>query len=889
MTREEWQRVKTIASEALAQPDADRARWVAERCAGNDALRREVLTILASIHSAADLFETPQLSPLPALAILADAADAAESIVGGRIGPYRVLSEIGRGGMGAAYLAVRADEEFEKRVALKLIKRGMDTDAILRRFRHERQILANLEHPNIVMLLDGGTTPAGLPYFVMEYVDGVPIDAFCDANGLSVAERLVLFQSVCAAVDYAHEHRVLHRDLKPSNILVTKRGVPKLLDFGIAKLLDADTDRHGPEPTILARAMTPQYASPEQIRGEPLTQASDVYSLGVLLFRLLTGKAPFRRDVSAHGHSPAAGDETPPRPSTVAEPGSGRSPADRPRLLRRILAGNLDTIVLTALQRDPARRYATARAMADDIQRHLEGRPIVARTSRLDRIRHGARSRLAIAASVIALLATVIAFAATRLDRSDAGALPARAVAVLPFAIVGDHADLEYLSDGITEDVIARLSQAPNLKVIGRDSVHRYKGQEIDPQQVGRTLGVQAVVIGRVTLDGGRVSVAAELIDAPQRRTVWRQIYDRDVTDLQQLERELAQRIATGLQLTFSEHEASRFGQRHTHDPDAYQDYLKGRFFWNKRTTGGFRTSIDYFKRAVAKDPTFALAYSGLADAYGLLTEYHAAPASETYPEARAAVLKALQLDDASAEAHVSRAYLTQFYEWDWAAADREYTRALSLNPNYATGLQWYAEYLSSMGRHAEALAEIGKAKDVDPLSLIVNAVEANMLYMAREYDRAIEKSKEVLVMDPNFPEAYEYLKRSYDQKGMYRDAIAARQMRRRLLGLDVGETPALRAAANATSARVYWQARLEQELIEAKTEGLQPFEYAELLAQAGHTAQALEWLGRACRDTDFMMMYIRVAPNLDPVRAEPGYQEILNRSCRVATAADGR
>ncbi len=885
MNRDQWLRVKGIVADALAQPDADRAAFAAARCGDDAALYEEVRSLLESAAEAAQLYETPRVTTAGLLAAIAD-GDEAGQVVGGRIGAYRILAEIGRGGMGAAYLAARADEAYEKRVAVKLIKRGMDTDAILRRFRHERQILANLEHPNIVMLLDGGTTQDGLPYFVMEYIDGVPIDEFCEAGHLSIADRLKLFQAVCAAVHHAHEQRVLHRDLKPSNILVTSSGVPKLLDFGIAKLLDSDQGSHTVEPTLLARAMTPQYASPEQMRGEPLSPSSDVYSLGVLLYVLLAGRHPYRLD----GRSPQDAErvvceEVPAKPSVAAAATGGSQDEPEPGHRRRMLSGRLDAIALTALSKHPAARYPSAKALGDDIQRHLDGLPVAARAPRggpLAWLSAGGRRRSLAVASAIAALVAIVFAGATRFNRTAPPAVESQSVAVLPFTNVDGDPELDYLSDGITEDIINRLSRAPHLRVIARDSANRYRGHGVDLQQVARELRVESILTGRVVQRGTSVSVTAELVDAREQRQIWGERYERESGDLQSLQSTLAQQIATTLQLRFTDNERTRFARSYTQDAEAYQAYLRGRFFWNKRTASGFRTSLGYFKQAVERDPDFALAYSGLADSYGLLTEYHALPATQTYPEVKRAVTKALELDPDLPEAHISKAYLSQFYEWDWAAAEREYKRALELNPNYATGHQWYAEYLAAMGRHQEALASIKRAQAVDPLSLIVNAVEANILYMGGEYDRAIAKAHEVIAMEPNFPEVYEYLKRSHDQKGEYREAIAARQMRRKLLGRDVTETPALRAAAAATTAREYWQHRLEQEILESKTEGRQPFEFAELMTQTGDKQRGLEWLERACVEHDFMMIYVRVAPNLRALRSEPRYQDVLERGCRV-------
>src|SRR5262245_859384 len=296
MTRDQWRRIKAIASDALAEPESQRAAYVSSHCEGDEALRGEVESLVHSASIAAHLFESPTIVMAGAAAALEALTQFDTSRIGERIGPYRIVRALGAGGMGSAYLAERADEAFEKRVAIKLIKRGMDTDAVLRRFRQERQILADLDHPHIARLIDGGTTNDGLPYFVMEYVEGTPLDAYCHMQRLSIADRVALFRRVCDGVQYAHDHRVIHRDLKPSNILVTSDGTPKLLDFGIAKALAPDRAEERTEPSFISRAMTPPYASPEHVRGETMTPATDVYSLGVLLYELLTGRRPYRLD-----------------------------------------------------------------------------------------------------------------------------------------------------------------------------------------------------------------------------------------------------------------------------------------------------------------------------------------------------------------------------------------------------------------------------------------------------------------------------------------------------------------------------------------------------------------------------------------------------------------
>jgi serine/threonine protein kinase/TolB-like protein len=888
MTREEWHRVKSIAGDALGLPERDRPAFVAERCASDEALRREVESLVAATCAAADRFEVPATVTSDAAAALAEWEWSPVAAVGRRIGPYRIIRELGRGGMGIAYLAERADHAYARRVAVKLIKRGMDTDAIVERFIHERQILADLSHPNIAMLLDGGTTDDGLPYFVMEYVEGSPIDAFCGERRLPVEERLHLVRKVCEAAHHAHEHRVVHRDLKPGNILVTRDGVPKLLDFGIAKVVDVGSGPQARDRTLLLRAMTPQYASPEQVRDEPISPASDVYSLGVLLYQLLTGRCPY--DLGGRTLLDAERlvcEEVPPVPSRAIDIEAGRVGGHTATALRRRLAGDLDAIVMTALEKSPARRYPSAKALADDLGRHLDGLPVAARRGRLSAIAsrlRRARGRPFLTVAALLVGALYLGMLATRTRSATPEAPSTGSVAVMPMALEGDTAGgLDYVADGLVEGLINRLSAAPSLRVIARDSVYRYKGRAVDPQAVGRDLNVATIVTGRLQQQGAELAVSLALVDTRTQRNLWGALYRRPLADVQRLSADLSRDVASNLRVPLSRGTREVARQEDRQSPEAYELYLKGRYFWNRRTTTDLRKGIACFRLALEKDPTFVMAHVGLADSLGLLTEYHGSPAAETYPGAARAAARALELDETSAEAHASVAYVRQFYEWDLEAAETEFRRAIELNPNYTIARQWYAEFLSAMGRHDEALLEIRHAASLDPLSLIVKAVEANILYMARRYDEAIAQSMTAIDMDPNFPESYEYLKRSLDQRHRYAEAVAARQTRRRLLRLDVTETSALRAAAAATRPRKYWRMRLEQELIEGKEEGLQPFEMSEIHAQAGDAARSLDWLEKACHEQhDFMTMYMRVAPNLDPIRAEARYQALLASTCRL-------
>jgi serine/threonine protein kinase/TolB-like protein/Tfp pilus assembly protein PilF len=879
MTPDRWQSVKAVAAGALELPAERRAAFIADSCKSDADLSAEVVSLLQAAAAAAALYETPALAVRGATILLEGFGRVPSTLVGSRIGPYRVVSELGRGGMGAAYLAERADDAYRRQVAIKVIKRGMDSDAIVRRFLHERQILANLNHPNIAMLLDGGTTDDGLPYFVMEYVEGQPIDRFCTTHRLSTNQRLTLLRAVCDAVHHAHERRVIHRDLKPGNILVSEDGIPKLLDFGIAKVLDADLGNLTSDGTLLVRAMTPQYASPEQVRGGTITAASDVYSLGVLLYELLARRPPYQLTGQTRLEAEALiCDEMPLEPSRAvdreASERSGESAGD----LRRQLSGNLDAIVLTALHKDPACRYASANALGEDIGRHLAGQPIAARPE-------WSRWRRSPWLALTAVVATAVLIGVAQSRGVPQGSGPITSVAILPLTGRGATPDLEYLSAGITDGLTNRLSRMSSLKVIARDSAVRFSGPTLDPRDVGRALGVQAIVTGHVLQRGSELVFNVSLLDARDNTLIWREQYARPVDEIQALHAELAQRIAERLRVQLAPGERARLAEVDRRDPDAYASYLRGRHFWNRRSTANLQRSVGYFRQAAAADPEFALAHAGLADALSLLTEYGGARAADTYREARGAAARALEIDETLAEAHTSMAYIKQYYEWDWPGAEAAFRRAIELNPRYPTAHQWYAEFLSAMGRPDEALAHIRIARELDPLSLIVNTVEALVLYMARRYDEAIQQSLNAIDLDPNFPEAYEYLKRAYDRKGSYAAAIAARRARRKALGFDTTETHALRTAAAATSADVYWRSRLAQEHAESKTEGVFPWELAEINAQVGDVPRALDWLERACNDHEFFAIYMRVAPNLDPLRREPRYAALVARGCGVPRA----
>ena len=474
-------------------------------------------------------------------------------------------------------------------------------------------------------------------------------------------------------------------------------------------------------------------------------------------------------------------------------------------------------------------------------------------------------------------LALAYAWSSSKLPETKTVAT-VRSLAVLPFKPIGSEEEDAYLGLGMADALITKLSNIREINIRPTSAVRKYDAPDQDPVAAGRELGVEAVIEGSVQRIGDRMRVTVQLVSVRGGAPLWAEKFDEQFTNIFAIQDRISGQVAGALMLTLNTSERELLTKRYTENSEAYQLYLKGRYFWNKRTIEGLHKGISYFNEAVEKDPSYALAYVGLADSYSLLSDYGGLTPKEAYPQAKRAAMRAVELDERLAEAHATLAYIKTGYDWDWQGAERGFRRAIELNPNYETAHQWYAEYLSGMGRHQEAIAEIRRAREINPLSLIINAIEVSVLCIAREYDQGIAQGQKVLEMDPHFAEVYGYLKRCYEQKGMYREAISARQMRRKLAGLDAEQTAALREAAAATSARVYWKRRLEQEMAEWKREMSGRFEMAETFAQLGEKDQAFAWLERAYERRSFMMLYLKVAPNLDPLRSDPRYADLLRR-----------
>jgi len=504
--------------------------------------------------------------------------------------------------------------------------------------------------------------------------------------------------------------------------------------------------------------------------------------------------------------------------------------------------------------------------------------PMTALSLSTPRNRKRRNAALGLLAIAILIVAVAIPTVVIRNARSGSTSKTIESVAVLPFNNLSHDPELDYLSEGITENLINRLSQVSRLKIIAHNSVFRYKGKQVDPQKVGGELGVQAILIGRLEARGGELSISGELVDARDGTHLWGDHYERKLSDLQSLQGELAQDMASALRLQLSGEEKTRFGQGYTRNAEAYQLYLKGRYFWNKRTTEGMKKGLESFEQAIRLDPDYAAAYVGLADCYGVLSQVGDFSPNDVMPKAKAAALDALRIDETLAEAHASLAMIDELYDWNWKSADTEFKRAIELNPNYATAHHWYAMYLSAMGRNDEALAEIRRAEALDPVSLITNTNEGWILFCARQYDQAINKLQATIEMDPNFANAHYKLALVYEIKGMYKEAVEEHLKSKTLSG-DISENVEKLKAAYATSgSKGYYREELRQLKDNSSRGYVLPKYFVLTELQLGNTEETLKWLEAAYKERTEPMVYLKVDPRFDSLRSDPRFEDLLRR-----------
>jgi serine/threonine-protein kinase len=831
---------------------------------------------------------------------------------GKRLGHYQVRSLLGAGGMGEVYLA--RDTKLDRAVALKILSAEFAADKDrMRRFEQEARSAAALNHANIAHIYEIGEAE-GKHFISMEYIEGETLRNEIHREKNSLPKLLKYLAQVSRGLAKAHEKGIVHRDLKPDNIMITRDGDAKILDFGLAKLVEPTKPTGGDGvPSEVATARISQhstpgmvmgtvgYMSPEQAQGKvrEIDHRSDIFSFGCILYEAATGLRAFDgKDVLDSLHKIVYA------PTPQIRDTNAAAPFELQRIVRRCLAKEPEKryqsikdvgIELEELRQElkgfpefqqTVQSAARVRSVSPDEQAKPEGTyPLAIGTSEVGASRPTSSVEYVISgisrhkrAALAALLVVAgIAAASWYYLRSQNSKGAIHSIAVLPFTNVSKDTDMEYLSDGISESLINSLSQLPNIKVIARSSSFRYKAKEVDLQEVAKALGVDTILTGEVTQRGENLSISVELVHASDKTQMWGEHYDRKMSDFLAVQREITSEIVEKLKLKVSGEER-RSAKHYTESNEAYQLYLKGRFYWNKRTAEALQKSIEYFNQAIEKDTGFALAYAGLADSY--VVPANRLPPREAMPKAKAAAMRALELDETLAEAHVSLARVLAAYDWDWTSAEREYKRAIELNPRYATAHQWYGGYLSVMGRSDEAIAERKRAQELDPLSLVINFELGLAFYYGRDYDQAIEQFQKTLELDQNFFPAHNFLSAAYEQKGMYSEAIAEFKDAIPLKG---GGEPSLSKAGLGHVYAVSDKKREAQTILD-ELKQLSGQEYvpatsiALIYAGLDEKDQAFAWLDTGYEQHAFQMQWIGIDPRWDNLRSDPRFKDLLQR-----------
>jgi eukaryotic-like serine/threonine-protein kinase len=903
MSPERWQKIEAIFQDAADLPKDERKAFLANMCDGDIALRSEVEKLLKSDESASAFIESPVWTDSSFLSTSAkrhfsqslenglEQIDR-DSFLGQRIGPFKLVKEIGRGGMGAVYLGERADGEFEQRVAVKLIKRGMDSDFIIRRFRHERQILASFEHPFIARLLDGGTTEDGVPYFVMEYVEGETLYNYCDSRELGISDRLKLFQKVCAAIQYAHDKQIIHRDIKPSNILINRHGTPKLLDFGIAKILDPDLIHESLNPTAsMLRMMTPDYASPEQVQGSEVTPASDTYSLGVLLYEILSGHRPYNFTGRAlHEVARVVCEIMPERPSRVVEFDDQLLPKyigepervyglrnSTRRELGSNLANQLDDIVMKALAKSPADRYATVQELSEDISRYLGGVEVTA--PRYQAIR--------------------------RNDPVQLRAAPenSKAIAVLPFKFINlgpqNDTDDRFLGLGLADSLIARLSKVRRFVVRPMSSMLAYGEGVIDPIRAGNDLRVDYIIDGNIKKAGDRLRVTIQLLNVSENAAIWATSIDETITDVLTLEDTLSTKVIEALlpQLTGSELE--EFAKRGTEVPEAFEHYLRGRYHFNSFTEEGLANAFVCFHKAIAADPDYALAYAGIAVYYNWLGIIGVLPPQECFLPAIEAAQRSIEIDPELSEGHASLGFSLHAGKYDWPGGERHLLKALELNPSNSNAYVWYSIVLFTEGRFDEGLQYAKRAVELDPMTPFNHHNIGWGLYFARRFEEATDQYRRLIAEFPAYSFGHYSLSKVLRFTGDTKAALEVNEAAHQLMGESIfsllseaecyaadGQTAvaleqlsALKQLRNERFVSPYQIALVYCQLIRAEL-SLNSIDSAgpneDLVLQ--YKEAVFEYLGYALEIKEAWLNYLGIEPVFDVVREDPRFDEALEK-----------
>jgi eukaryotic-like serine/threonine-protein kinase len=904
MTPERWQKVKEIFQSALDRAPDERSAFLTTACGGDESLREEVESLIAAHEKDGSFIDSPAYEAAVELIV----NEKAELKPGQVIGSYEIISFISRGGMGEVYLA--QDQRLGRKVALKLLPSTVTKDVNrLRRFEQEARAASALNHPNILTIHEIHEVNSTL-MIATEYVEGETLRQRLGYDTLDLQAALHIAIQIADALAAAHKVGIIHRDIKPENIMIRPDGYVKVLDFGLAKLTEPESPTSGAEaPTRKVKTGsgmimgTVGYMSPEQARGVAVDARSDIFNLGAVIYEMVAGQQPFEGETPSDVLAAILKSEPPVL--------SHFTPEAPPELVR---------IVTKALRKDREQRYQVIKDMLLDLKSLKEDLDFQAK---LDRSVAPGKSNEAVAPGsqpqrlltetdaeevstktreiagkltlpqnqkarriwlLITLLSLLIAavgfFAYRSFIPNDSEQI--ESIAVLPFVNESGNAEVEYLSDGMTESLINSLSQLPHLSVKARSTVFHYKGKEAEPQRIAAELSVQAILSGRVVQRGSDLTLYLSLVDGRNGNQIWGEQYNRKLTDLLALQGEIAHDVSEKLRLRLTNTEQQRVAKRGTENAEAYRAYLKGIFYWNKGPAPGFEKSRDYFQQAIDLDPTYALAYSGLAGYYAFASTADLLPPNENWPKAEAAANRALALDDTPAETYNALAAIKLYYYRDWPAAERYFRRGIELDPNSAEIRAHYSLCLAGFERGEEALAEAQHSVELEPLSPRLNYFWGITFFFMRQYDRAIDQFRKTLELDSNYVIAHESLGDAYEKKGMQREAIAAWAKALTLRGEEQQASILERTyAASGFEAAVRALAKQQLEKLNERTkrgEYVPAAEYVMAYNRMGDKEQALAWFDKAVQERTGFAFVVKVNPIYDKLRADPRFQDLMRR-----------